>query len=1061
MKKISVLAFGFIASASFYAITSTQAQESGNFVLDKNVAEEFQLKEALQNASQAETYTSSEESETSNTKSTNPQIIRKETENGYIEKILSPDGKVIAEKIIENDKVIKNVLNYYTAEGALAKRVTANTSDDNFYVEEFYPNGQIASSAIFINENNKLGKEHRYDYNGVLRQEIMWMLPQKETAKPLEALQTVRYGIITTYYPSGAKAAEFSVGKPGDNIFYDQKGNIIKKISDSEILNFSRENLHSDCQEKAVELSLEELVELYEDEGDISYNKCGLPYREAFVYEIVDTKGTAATKISYDETGQIRRITPYQNGLKEGVLQKFDASGNLSAEIAYQKGQKHGLAVGYFPTRQQAFKKEYTKGKVTNDLICYFPDGGIAAQFHYENGLKEGTAQINSPFSRELQFSKGVLLNHPAGSTARKPKSLLPELKVIDEKCLDIEKRKAEILADMDAKIALAEEAFQIQEENICQDLSAFKIEEGWRTCYDENKVLRARYTAEAKEDGYLNVERYAPDGKRQYEIPYFNQQYQGWVKKFDKAGNITAEVYYSQGRPEEESRSYYETGAVKNMLTQANGTERKIITGYSPNGALKFSVTYKDGKKNQVFMVESKKGKDIYIGFNEDKLENIREVNAGKPSNYIEYNFALGEYTINRDNELVRGGHLCNISSSPEETMSTIGEKELKELDVAAQKAADEYNLRNAIIPTQADKKQAQLAAKNIGPVAKPDIEDLTSSVEKESIPPSKEKPLETNQSKTEKFYYPNGNLHRSVKTKGGRTEEVKEYSKSGLLLTQTTYNPDRILIEKYSGSGAIRRKTNKSYDDNAIASFISREDFYDSGSPRYEITRKPESLLFVEKIYTPKGNLKEETIQQSPLSLITKEYDDSGNIKKQTETLGENKTTQEFNTNGQIESFSLNGKKMPKEMAEESSKILRNNAKVYNKGVLTAEIKADKRKNMLMEYYPGKILKTEIIFFNNGEISVKGYAKDGTLSRFAYLSPDGKLHIQKPEVRTIPNYRERWWVDYNNPNWIENKDKYSVKSINRLYLDTTAHILMELGWDIPSIMQELYKTY
>lgn len=1060
MVKISGFELALLITVSLYSNEAlTQTKDVGNFELNPEIVENFALKENLQNSE-----TAGKTSPLTAAKEENkPQFIREEIDNGYVEKILSPDGKVIAEKTVKDETVVKNILNYYTDAGTLNRRVTVNTQENNFYAEEFYPNGNLASSATFINESNKIGKERKYDYNGVLRQEIVWRLPQKDTDKPVSDQRTIRYGTITTYYPNGAKAAEFSVGKKGNNVFYDETGNIIKEITNSEILNFSRELSPLDCQKKAVQLSLDELVELYEDEGDISYNKCGLPYREVFVYEIINDKGAQKTKISYDETGQIRRITPYKNGAKDGVLQKFDSSGNLSAEITYQNGLKNGLATGYFPTRQPAFRKDYLDGKVKNTLTCYFPDGGVAAEFHYENGLKEGQARINSPVSRELTFSNGEMLNETDKEPVRELKSRLKDLEVIDEKCLNVESKKAEILIDIDARVSQAEESVKIADEEICQDFEAYEKKDGWQECYDENKTLRARYAAENNPDGYINVERYAPDGTHQANISYFNKQRQGYAQKFDTKGNIIAEVYYYQGKPSEEARSYYETGTVKEMLSETNGTDRKIITKYTPNGELEFSVSYKDGKKNQVFMTDPAKNKDIYIRFYDGALDNVRETNAGKPFNYIEYNFALGEYTVNRENELIKGGRLCNIEpviSQTSEELTEIGEKELKDLDEAAQKAANEYNLKNAIIPTQAEKKQAELAAKNIGPVAKPDIEELTESVAKESLKPAEET-TETGLSKTEKFYYPNGNLRKTIKAKSGRTQEVKEYSKSGLLLTETTYNPDSILIEKYFGSGAIRRKIKKAYDDNAVIAFISREDFYDNGAPRYEISRTPETLLFAEKVYTPKGRLKKESVQQSPLSLLIKEYDQDNNILRQTETFGINQIVKEFETDGKLKSFSLNEKNMPAEMANDSEQILRGNAKVYDKGMLKAELKADKRQNTVVEYHPGNVVKTEIIFFNNGEISVKGYASDGTLTKFAYLAPDGKLQIQKPIVRTIPNYRERYWVDYNNPNWVENQDKYSLKSINRLYLDTAAHILAELEMDVPEIVKNLYKVY
>lgn len=75
--------------------------------------------------------------------------------------------------------------------------------------------------------------------------------------------------------------------------------------------------------------------------------------------------------------------------------------------------------------------------------------------------------------------------------------------------------------------------------------------------------------------------------------------------------------------------------------------------------------------------------------------------------------------------------------------------------------------------------------------------------------------------------------------------------------------------------------------------------------------------------------------------------------------------------------------------------------------------------------------------------------------MEKFAYLAPDGKLHLQKPSVRTVSAYRERHWVDYNNPRWIENQDRYSVKSVARLNLDTAAYILAELDMQAPEMMK------
>ncbi len=999
-----------------------------------------------------------------------PQIVKEDIEGGFIEKLIDSEGKIIAEKTIVDGQAERKVLNYYYPDGTLARRITALKDQEGFLADEYYADGTLAGQAVFLNEGNKIGTEKKYDANGILRQEITWVLPEQNTGAPLAERKTVRYGDIVTYYPDGAKAAVFSVGKKGTNTFYGHNGNIIKEINDAEILNFAHEQENAACDEKAVKLSLEELVELYEDEGDISYNKCGLPYRETFLYEAAETEGNTTTLISFDESGQIRRMTPYINGQKHGTEQKFDASGNLTAEINYQNGQKNGEAKGYFPNRETAFIKQYVNGKTDGTLTCYFPTGGIAAQFHYQNGLKEGTAQINSPVSRTLEFKDGKLLNTPE-KKERKLTSLIAGLETPDEKCLNIADKAQAAALDIQAEEDAVMRAFDIREPEECTDTENFVLENGNYVCRGKDGKTRAVYPESYALGNFAAAEIYAPDGSRLYEISYLNRNRQGWSREFGKDGKILTEVYYRNNVPAETARSFHGNGVVKSLRSISDTDNRKVLTRYAPDGSLLFSLSYKDGEKNQAFVADPEHNKDIFIGYHDNAVETIREANAEKPYNYIDYNLALGEYAVFRENELIKGGHLCRGGEETAPVISAdkapvvddlqpISEDDLAELDKLAAQSAKETTLpENALIPTEAAKQQAALAAKNIGPIAKPDLDELTDTVVKETIP-SDSKSTPQALSKTEKFYYPNGNLRKTVKTKGTRTEEIKEYSKSGLLLTDTVYNKDGITIEKYFGSGAIRRKQQKAYDDNALTAFVSREDYYDTGKPRYRIERRPQTLLFEEKVYTPDG-LKQETVQTAPLASVIKDYGKDGSLQKQTETLGVGNLVKEFDGNGKITTFSLNGKKMPLAMADNSETILKDNAKIYEKGTLKAEIKADGKQNTLIEYHPGKIIKTEIIFFNNGEISVKGYAKDGTLTKFAYLAPDGKLHIQKPAVRTIPNYRERYWVDYNNPNWIENSDKYAVKSINRLYLDTAANILAELEWDVPEQMKKLYEIY
>ena len=98
-----------------------------------------------------------------------PKIIKEEISGGHIEKLVAPDGKVIAEKTIKDGEVVKKVLNYYHPNGQVSRKVTTLDDGKGFYAEDYYMNGRLAAQATYLNENNKIGTEKKYDNNGTLR----------------------------------------------------------------------------------------------------------------------------------------------------------------------------------------------------------------------------------------------------------------------------------------------------------------------------------------------------------------------------------------------------------------------------------------------------------------------------------------------------------------------------------------------------------------------------------------------------------------------------------------------------------------------------------------------------------------------------------------------------------------------------------------------------------------------------------------------------------------------------------------------------------------------------
>ena len=98
--------------------------------------------------------------------------------------------------------------------------------------------------------------------------------------------------------------------------------------------------------------------------------------------------------------------------------------------------------------------------------------------------------------------------------------------------------------------------------------------------------------------------------------MPYVNQKRQGWAKQYDFEGNTVAEMYYHNGEAAESARRYYPNGVVKELVSQAEGADRKVIAAYNQDGSLNFNLNYKDGQKTQAFIADAAKNKDIYIRF-------------------------------------------------------------------------------------------------------------------------------------------------------------------------------------------------------------------------------------------------------------------------------------------------------------------------------------------------------------------------------------------------------------------------------------------------------------
>lgn len=75
------------------------------------------------------------------------------------------------------------------------------------------------------------------------------------------------------------------------------------------------------------------------------------------------------------ESGQIKNIGSYENGLREGTWVGYYDSGNLFYEGAYLKGKKHGSWISYYDDQTLFYRGSYKAGKEHGEWIAFNPDG--------------------------------------------------------------------------------------------------------------------------------------------------------------------------------------------------------------------------------------------------------------------------------------------------------------------------------------------------------------------------------------------------------------------------------------------------------------------------------------------------------------------------------------------------------------------------------------------------------------------------------------------------------------------------------------------------------------
>src|SRR5205085_2014576 len=90
--------------------------------------------------------------------------------------------------------------------------------------------------------------------------------------------------------------------------------------------------------------------------------------------------------LTYDEHGQLRAQSLYQNGQLCGLAQYYGADGQLVQQASYHNNKLHGTVTQYHPNGMVREVASYQEHRLHGDVITYAPDGSIVAHRHFRDG---------------------------------------------------------------------------------------------------------------------------------------------------------------------------------------------------------------------------------------------------------------------------------------------------------------------------------------------------------------------------------------------------------------------------------------------------------------------------------------------------------------------------------------------------------------------------------------------------------------------------------------------------------------------------------------------------
>ncbi len=105
-------------------------------------------------------------------------------------------------------------------------------------------------------------------------------------------------------------------------------------------------------------------------------------------------------KVTYTpDDGTIKKVTPYVNGVIEGLEKEVYPNGQLQTVTPYKTGKKEGKVIGYDEEGKIETTSFYVGGKLEGEMEAFEENGLLVAKFTYKNDV------LNGP---SIDYKKGI-----------------------------------------------------------------------------------------------------------------------------------------------------------------------------------------------------------------------------------------------------------------------------------------------------------------------------------------------------------------------------------------------------------------------------------------------------------------------------------------------------------------------------------------------------------------------------------------------------------------------------------------------------------------------------